>query len=54
MTPTQVFKYFGSEAKAAKALGYTRQAMYRWKWAKRIPPRSQAHVREIMAKVKSA
>ena len=39
MLKKDVISHFGSVAKTAKALGYTPQAIYKWK--RRVPSRAQ-------------
>ncbi len=40
MTYTQVVRFFGTQAQAAKSLGFSRQAVNQWK-ADGIKPRTQ-------------
>jgi predicted transcriptional regulator len=49
MTPKQLVKHYGSQVKAAKALGVSRAAVQKWVKAGRIPPVRYWHV---MATVK--
>jgi len=44
MTPGQLVRHFGSEAKAAIALGYTRQYIYKLIKNNRIPLRTQERI----------
>ena len=44
MTPAQLVKHFGSEAKAAAELGYTRQYIYKLLKRNRIPLRTQERI----------
>jgi len=43
MTVDQIIKHFGSPVKAARALGYHRQAIYDWR-KRGISVRTQKHI----------
>ena len=47
MLTKEVLKHFGSRAKTAEAIGYTRQAIYRW--GKYVPEAAAYRIAEVSA-----